>query len=1823
MNSIDEKGSAFLALKNLRNRLLDLTARNRLINFRYTKRGSLRIIDELPDMLVEMLLSEKEMRFLPVPEPSREELVREGFIRIEIEDGEEIQIIEDPQAEEWAKHIGLSTGYEVPMPSMEEFEGKHTDKAIQTLFYPYELETRLKNLRQTAESAIQEMGSNILFLSVGFLEWYDNLGGKPRIAPLFLVPIRIHRGRLNKKTKIYEYTVTYSGEDIIPNLSLREKLKADFAMALPDLDENSTPEEYFLEIQELIEVNQPSWKIRRNITIALLNFSKLLIYLDLDPKRWSEDSNIINHPIVTKFVGSQDLEEDEGGRGIEGFSEEHLIDEMEDVHTKYPLINDADSSQHSALIDAIEGHNLVIEGPPGTGKSQTITNLIAAALSQGKKVLFVAEKLAALEVVHRKLEKAGLSEFCLELHSYKSQKKKILDDVKFRLKKHGTYRQSPDIDADIDRYEELKELLNRHVKRINKHWKNTKISIHEIFMAATRYRIATGINPSSVHPIDYDGVNYTPTAQRKIDEQVEAYKKLYITVASQIDGDENLNEHPWHGVNNTNLQIFDLDTVLSSLVDWQASISDLKTEIISFCKLLNINYEEINFSFASLSTMTESLDYLPALQGNEHLQYLEILKEDLLKKTEHYLAQYHEIQQQYSDLANDISPDILNDLTMISHYHSGSINLSQLVEPHVRISEINHATNRLKAINDYFIDLAEPMQAIENAVDENTKKYFGFTTIGLNEFKTFLDMVSNLKSSYWKLRDDLYDDDQLDDIIPKIRQELMNLQTLHDELEVSINLNALPNSDELILIINTLNSGGILRWLKGNWRKSRKQALSYAKNIQTKYSEIEPLLQKAAEFIKLHSSFDNNIEYNDVLGSQMRSLKTDVNSIEALRNWYKTIRESYGVGFGPKVGIGNAIINLPGDVAKGIRSLTNQGIDSQIAKLLDEFENLKKIFSSKILIHNENAILSGNDGAITEIINSVNNALISCGQLVEDKELSIAEIVKRAKSLKALEYAVNEYDFDKFEQNNFQGDFSLEIGLNTDNEDSLSTITNTLLIANRLEQDVSIKEVNDYIYKDSSIRSYNTLISQVNKMKECNDLQEEKLITFSDFVNLKFEEWGYPEESIDEVIKKNTSANENSNSLQNWLDYIRVREQAIDIGLEKLISEVENDNLEIHIVDEAYKAGIFDLLSREILREQPALGRFSGISQKAIQEKFIEYDNNLKSLQSEQIAWQIDQREIPNGNFSHKVSELSENYLLRHECEKKKRHIPIRRLVNRAGKALVALKPCFMMGPMSVAQYLEPNQIEFDLVIMDEASQIKPQDAIGAIARGTQLIVVGDPKQLPPTSFFDRVVDYEDIDATGIEESESILDATTSMFRSRRLRWHYRSQHESLISFSNYSFYDGDLVLFPSPYKSQNGFGIKYSRLPRGCFVNRRNTEEARAISEAVREHFKNNPGETLGIVTMSSEQRLIVEKTIETLAKKDVLFHEMLEDDARKQDPLFIKNLENVQGDERDVILISMTYGPPEPRGKVYQRFGPINYDVGWRRLNVLFTRSKKRMHIFSSMGSQDIIAGSNAKRGVRALRDFLSYCETGQLHKTIVDSDRPPDSDFEIAVMDALEKEGFECVPQVGVAGFFIDVAVLDPGNSGRYLMGIECDGATYHSAKSARDRDRLRQTILERLGWNIKRIWSTDWFKNPDAELKPIIRELNNLKSEKIKTDLKLHVEDVKPIYERDDLQVELPIIPKLQKSNGISLFEKLTKFDSEIIRREFPNTDENQRLLRPAMIEAFQKYLPTDINDFLEFIPLHLREEIDAKEGKYLKNTLDIVNSSFEVESQRSK
>lgn len=1816
MKSAD--GLVIKALENLRMRLLDLTARNRLINFKHTKSASLRVIDELPDQLVETLLAECEMRFRAVPEPAPEQLVEAGHLKIDEVTGEVRNVKKDPAAEEWARWLGIETSYEVPLPSAKEPHAKHSDHAIQTLLFPYEMETRLRNLRQKSESAIEETGANILYIAFGFLEWYErNDSDIARIAPLFLVPARLHKGRLNPAAKIYEYTLSYSGEDIIPNLSLREKLRVDFGFALPDLDETTRPEAYFKSVLEVVRDNQPRWRVRRYISLTLLNFGKLLMYLDLDPDRWPERSPITEHPVVSRFLVGYDggQQQDEVNENL-GFGEEHPIDELPDIHEKYPLIEDADSSQHSALVDAIKGENLVIEGPPGTGKSQTITNLIAATMAQGNRVLFVAEKLAALEVVKRHLDAAGLGDFCLELHSHKSQKRKVLDEIQARLERQGKYRKPEHIEADINRYEDLKLKLKAHVERINRRWKDTGKTLHEIFMAATRYRETMRINPEVLHPKGYDGTSFDATTQRSTRDEVLAFREVYDGVARQIEENGMLRHHPWHGIRNTELQMFDLDRVQAALADWQATLSELAGIRPDFAVQLHCRLSDVPSTLSGFQRLLEDLERFPALEGDELLDMVADFRGDRREKARTYFKLLDDIQALYADLSTKVLPSALEDFSSIDAYRSGSGQLAALVGHSVTLGQLNEAIHNLKCLQRRLAEFQQIVLDIQAAIGQAASKYLNLSARGLCELHLLIETVAVLKPTLWRLRHNRFDNDELDPVLPILRGELETLQVLREELAGIYHLESLTNTAVLEKLRVTLNAGGAFRWLKPSWRAARKTLVSHAANAQVKLADMIRLLEKAALFSEKRQQFEKTPLYKDLLGEHFKGLDTALSSLAALRSWYRQVRNIYGIGFGQKVWLGSAILDLPSDVAKAIRSLAEQGVDRRLGDLLDEFEILKTTFVPSAEIQADDVPLVGDGGVIGPLLDALQAGLGQCKLIVSDDGLSIAELSRRIKALEMLRQATILWTDANLDNKLFGGRLGLRFGPDVDNSNRLAAARHTLHIADWLEQDVRSDLIRQHVADAPTASTFEALHSIAGQIKTALDREAEKGLAFAELVDLDRESWT-DGDAIDGLIERNDKALTHGTSLLNWLDLARARDRLSKLGFQCLIDVVEKDLIPVERVEEAYYAGVYDALAREILREDPDLARFSGHNQEALQKRFVEYDEQLKRLQREKIAWQADLAKLPPGIRGGPVSHYTERALLEHECAKKKRHLPIRQLLQRAAGALAALKPCFMMGPMSVAQYLPPGLIEFDMVIMDEASQIKPEDALGTIARGAQLVVVGDPKQLPPTSFFDRVLDDEDEDPTAIEESESILDAALPMFPARRLRWHYRSRHESLIAFSNHWFYGGNLVLFPSPHKASDDYGLRYSPVRRGCFVNRRNLEEAKAISEAVREHFRHRSEETLGVVAMSAEQRDQIEGAMEMLAKDDPPFQSWLEKDRERSESLFVKNLENVQGDERDVIFVSMTYGPREPGGKVLQRFGPINSDVGWRRLNVLFTRSRKRMHVFSSMEPEDIIVGHTSRRGIKALRDFLTYCKTGIPYEIVDATGRAPDSDFEVAVAQALRDSGFDCIPQVGVAGFFIDIAVVDPGNPGRYLMGIECDGATYHSAKSVRDRDRLRQGILERLGWHIRRIWSTDWYRNPQAELQPIIRELNKLKNEARKVyepELEPEAEKISEIIEEVEKQ---EVVVDHYLSEEIELRERLVAFEREIIRKQLPNTPKANRLLRPAMLEALLEYTPTSKWEFLERIPPYLRQATAAPEGEYLEQVLEIINASMEV------
>ena len=1526
------------------------------------------------------------------------------------------------------------------------------------------------------------------------------------------------------------------------------------------------------------------------------------MYEDLDPKNWPAHANIENHPLIQQFFACKGKEV-EGNFGL-SYEPEYAMDTLKDVHNQYPLIYDADSSQHSAVVDVINGENLVIEGPPGSGKSQTIVNLIAACISDGKKVLFVAEKMAALNVVKSRLDKAGLGDFCLELHSHKTNKQKILNDLNVRLSKQESYIVPNSINADIERYENLKQKLNNYAAQINTVWQETGLTVHAILQKAARLREQYAINPTLLKLDGLSGENLTLVKQNELNDYAHTFETIHKQVADQAD-ESKIERHFWYGVNNPSLSSYEQNELFKALEEWTASLLALETSW-SLClgKLGFKKHEAVSVS--EIQRFSLIGQGLPNLVGGESFDRLDELiqrHDEILE----WLDSYENIYQRVVESGDKFhegaiygtdTPEIL--LKEVQFLKSVGFPKDKT------IAALTENFNSLTQASQLVIEIEEVLKVIRPNASGKISKLFLTTRSGLLELTIFLSFLEKLPPDLYQYRDEAFDNSDMDSFLPKLGDHFKMAQPLYAKLKNKVALDRLPSSSAIRSHLASLNSGGTFKWFSSTWRASRKALMSLSVHAKPNEKEIIPLLPEMILFAEERETIEQIIHDNPVLGSHYQGMSTPIDRMLELRDWYKAVRAEYGLSFGERAEIGEQIFTLDKHFALSLIDEGNKRLKKQIGSLLNLLSQSTKNYPEHPINKNCKEDLLSPGSSLASVLSDLSKFINRLAKIAKTNDLTLSEIKRFEHGIRKIQSDSEEWNRSDLKHLVKPFNRHLMLTKNSHSELDLRSAKNLLAIAKLAGE---YEPLATAIRRDPTELNYEQLRKSAIEMAPHLNSHHAHKNTFGQIGTVNFDLWFTScDDTISSMVSRNRNASNNSSWLSIWLDYVRLKNRQ---GFRNFFHAIDNSEMNYQNLRDLVSLAWCHQLSIEIFQLHSGLANFSGLEQTAIQKQFREYDNKLLKLHRAKIAYRAAQNEPPIGICNGKVSDYSEASLIKHEITKKSRHIALRSLMNRAGKSLVALKPCFMMSPMSVAQYLEPGRFHFDLVVMDEASQIRPQDALGAIARGSRLIVVGDPKQLPPTNFFNKVVDDEpDEEIVGLQDSESILESVMPMFKTRRLRWHYRSKHESLIAFSNKHFYDEDLVIFPSPFKVSPEFGVKFFPVKYGRFVSRRNVEEAEELVKSVSAHLKFNSHESVGLVAMNAEQRDELERQLDQQAKDDPALLRAIEINRASEEPLFIKNLENVQGDERDVIFISMTYGPETLGSRPMQRFGPINSDVGWRRLNVLFTRSKKRMHVFSSMTSGDVLAGTGTSRGVQALKAFLEYAEKGHLHNS-VQTNKEPDSDFEVAVMNALKNYGYECEPQLGVAGFFLDIAVRDPGKPGKFLMGIECDGATYHSAKSARDRDRLRQEILESLGWKIHRIWSTDWFKNSEAQLRPILNELDKLRTPFSKSE-----ETGKALVTTETLGENAESakhqIRNVEQVANIKLRERLLAFNMTHVKSIFPDTPEEQRLLRQEMVDALLEFLPCSKAEFLELIPAYLRTGTAPDEAKLLDPVLKLIN-----------
>jgi len=587
-------------------------------------------------------------------------------------------------------------------------------------------------------------------------------------------------------------------------------------------------------------------------------------------------------------------------------------------------------------------------------------------------------------------------------------------------------------------------------------------------------------------------------------------------------------------------------------------------------------------------------------------------------------------------------------------------------------------------------------------------------------------------------------------------------------------------------------------------------------------------------------------------------------------------------------------------------------------------------------------------------------------------------------------------------------------------------------------------------------------------------------------------------ETIGTLAEKMENLQNAGNILRDWASWCATSTEARGRGLQPLVEDLEAGKIEPEMAADLFELSYIRWWTPLILDKDPVLRDFQPVEHEYIIKNFRKIDEKIRENTAARVIHGID-RDLPEKD---RVAPKSELGFLRRQLGLKRPRNSIRQMIGAMPGVFPKLAPCLLMSPLSIAQYLPAEQALFDVVIFDEASQITTWDAIGAIARARQTIIVGDPKQLPPTNFFGRKEndDYAENDTE--KDLESILDEVRAAgIPTRNLRWHYRSRHESLISFSNYHYYDNTLITFPSPTVEDRAVSLISVDGIYDRGKSRTNKIEAEAVAAKAVElmeewlEYDEKDRKTLGIITFNVQQQQLIEDILEKKCLDNPALEWFFADD--RIEPVIVKNLENIQGDERDVILFSITFNK-DAAGKRTLSFGALNKEGGERRLNVAVTRARHQLMVFSGFGAEHIDIEKTKSLGVRQLKTFLDFAKRGAvaLNAPVKGSQGGHDSPFEAMVARELERLGWQLVPQVGISGFRIDIGVKHPDHPGSYLAGIECDGATYHSSASARDRDKVREEVLTGLGWNIIRVWSTSWWFDAKGEVEKLDKALKNI-------------------------------------------------------------------------------------------------------------------------------
>jgi hypothetical protein len=1517
---------------------------------------------------------------------------------------------------------------------------------------PKQIDRILRNLTRRSTAEYRERGVRILYITFGMLNWRDASSNQNIKSPIILVPIELTRKTLRDPVKIQVPAVE---EEIILNPALRLKLFYDHQIELPPLPdfETSKVSEYLQLLEDILGVIECD--LDKCVDIGLFSFQKLVMYQDLNDNK----ELIVQHPIIRALSGIKYRP-----KGELVFSKEEELDHIDPKMTFQVL--DADSSQQLCIQQALNGHSFVMHGPPGTGKSQTISNMISEFIARGKSVLFVSEKMAALEVVYNRLKAKNLDEYCLELHSQKANKREVVQELNRCLTEHQ--RQGATLtDEELDRLLKRRAQLSNYVDSLHMTRKNINLSAYQVLNSLSTLEEVPFV------PSGYP--NFKLLDHEKLLELEDGFRRLSNTWTVVEEGEN----FPWLGCTEKNFTpqtrsnwIHLLDNILKTL-DTMTHASQ------AYSLFMGLPPPHTILDYENLQTLSNIIAVTPKPPKTwfeeVNLEELQTQAEMHRKEWENYRAQKQFLRKRY-DSRFLVSPKGLA--------NSIELALDNLCE-WLQIESEDKTDLYIKRAQ-----LKKYLDALPQIIHESHSEAVNITEI--------LRTKKDVNSIEWMEKLSILSSLCQEDVRPprawlekkavqNVEQELKDIKDKLTQKEL-LETKLMKYNEEFL----QLDHGSLIEYFEG----PRKSIFSF---FSPKYHRINRLISKLSADNKVAESIIEDLK----IASELNKL-----NIEILSSLDKS-RKIFDVFFNQDLDIegaekalvtANRVIRIIGKsrVPKALRDNlcydtepSNDLIKSgdQLKALLSGFNkesnNLKKILP-KVL---PNSGKSLRKSSLQEVLDWVKESSERLSRLetvgasvyvtvIDESKLTYQELIKDLKVVETLQEFEDNLREQSTQLSEVYGD--LYNGLLTDWVNIKNAIGWTIRLIRTLPKGVpdklkqAVSGSIDLPIDPKINERWDQITSEINELRKRFDRPL----------------WSTPRETLnlDELRSNIQLYRTRIDDLRHWVDFKdlvkKLGEEKLGNLINKLITEkIDRQNV-VPVFQKTMNQGILETF----YDEDQTLKMFRGKDHEQLINDFRRLDQRLIDYTPHRVIENVNNLK-PQGIFVQ--SPDSEITILMREAAKKRKHMPLRDLFERIPNLIRLLKPCLMMSPISVSQFLIPGSIHFDLVVFDEASQIYTEDAIGSIYRGNQFVVAGDPKQLPPTPFFQYILSDEfdwDEEYYGFDLFDSVLDECMSIgLPVQMLKWHYRSKHESLIGFSNDNYYDGRLIIFPASQTTSGELGVEYVYVKNGVYnrgSTRDNPVEAEVVADLVFNLFEKNPDKTVGVVTFSIAQMNKIQDIIDQKLKSRPDFEEFFVED--RLNGFFVKNLENVQGDERDVMIFSVGYGYDE-EGRITMNFGPLNKPGGERRLNVAITRAKEKVFLVSSIRYDDIILENTKAVGVHSLHDYLRYAEKRPKKLESEKEVEWIDSGLEREVALEVEKMGYKAVPRVGLGLFRVDLGVLDPNDPDHFILGIMFDGDNYRMAKATRDRDRLREQILTNQGWRIHKIWSPDWVQQRNSEVK----------------------------------------------------------------------------------------------------------------------------------------